>query len=120
MHMMTPTANTGVLRPGSRPLEVRLIVPQWTGSLGGDTPRWRDTLAVAQCAEAVGSDSLWVTDSLLLRLDEGEDLWRRNYAHVLTPSGGSTPGDQPDRLKEMAADLSSVPTGEGPMEFWEC
>ena len=35
--------------------------------MGGATPRWRDVLAMAQRAEAVGFDSLWVVDHLLMR-----------------------------------------------------
>ena len=57
-----------------RPLKVGLIVPQWTGSLGGDTPRWKDAVAVARRAEEVGFDSLWLADDLLVRFREGEPL----------------------------------------------
>jgi alkanesulfonate monooxygenase SsuD/methylene tetrahydromethanopterin reductase-like flavin-dependent oxidoreductase (luciferase family) len=49
-----------------RPLGVGLLVPQWEGHLGGETPRWRDTLAVAQAAEAVGFDTVWIIDDLLI------------------------------------------------------
>jgi alkanesulfonate monooxygenase SsuD/methylene tetrahydromethanopterin reductase-like flavin-dependent oxidoreductase (luciferase family) len=35
--------------------------------MGGATPHWPDLLAIAQRAEAVGFDSLWVADHLLMR-----------------------------------------------------
>jgi alkanesulfonate monooxygenase SsuD/methylene tetrahydromethanopterin reductase-like flavin-dependent oxidoreductase (luciferase family) len=44
-------------------------VPQWEGHLGGRTPRWRDALAVAQAAEAIGFDTLWIIDDLLIDID---------------------------------------------------
>jgi alkanesulfonate monooxygenase SsuD/methylene tetrahydromethanopterin reductase-like flavin-dependent oxidoreductase (luciferase family) len=45
-----------------RPLTVGLQIPHWEGGIGGVTPRWADLLALAQQAEAVGFDSLWVAD----------------------------------------------------------
>jgi alkanesulfonate monooxygenase SsuD/methylene tetrahydromethanopterin reductase-like flavin-dependent oxidoreductase (luciferase family) len=57
-----------------RPLKVGLLLPQWTGSLDGDTPRWRDTVEVALLAEQAGFDSLWVSDVLLVKFQEGEPL----------------------------------------------
>lgn len=66
--------NAAGTRSRRRLLKVGLIVPQWTGSLGGDTPRWKDTVAVARQAEEVGFDSLWVADDLLVRFQEGEPV----------------------------------------------
>src|SRR5438093_947835 len=68
---MVPTQTS---QTGSHRLKIGLILPSWTGSLGGETPRWRDVLAVAQRAEAVGFDSLWVADDLLVRFEEGAPL----------------------------------------------
>lgn len=45
-----------------RLLNVGLHLPHWEGGLGGVTPRWSDLLALAQQAEAIGFDSLWVAD----------------------------------------------------------
>jgi len=56
--------------PSRRPLAVGLILPHWTGSLAGQTPRWADMLAVARAAEAAGFDSLWVFDTFLWRTGE--------------------------------------------------
>ena len=53
-----------------RPLKIGLLLPHWEGSLDGATPTWPDILAIAQEAEAVGFDSLWVVDHLLFRRDE--------------------------------------------------
>lgn len=49
-------------RASARPLTVGLQVPHWEGGVGGLTPHWADLLALAQRAEAVGFDSLWVAD----------------------------------------------------------
>jgi alkanesulfonate monooxygenase SsuD/methylene tetrahydromethanopterin reductase-like flavin-dependent oxidoreductase (luciferase family) len=62
--MTTPGNRSG--RTTSRPLGVGLLVPQWEGHLAGQTPRWTDALAVAQAAEAVGFDTLWIIDDLLI------------------------------------------------------
>ena len=56
--------------PGRRPLKVGLVLPHWEGMLDGATPRWADVRAVAERAEAVGFDSLWVIDHLLFRRAE--------------------------------------------------
>ena len=59
---------------GVRPLKVGLHIPHWEGGIDGVTPRWADLLALAQQAEAVGFDSLWVADhtwSILSEFYEG-------------------------------------------------
>lgn len=56
--------------PGQRPLKVGLVVPQREGDLDGMTPRWADMRTVAERAEAVGFDALWVIDHLLFRRAE--------------------------------------------------
>lgn len=55
-----------------RPLKVGLILPHWTGGMEGKTPSWTDILTLAQHAEAVGFDSLWVVDNLILQFETGE------------------------------------------------
>lgn len=77
-----------------RPLKVGLLLPHWTGAMGGATPRWRDILAFAQRAEAVGFDSLWTVDHLVVRL-----------AAVLRQFGSPVP-----------AALEDAP----PHGYWEC
>jgi alkanesulfonate monooxygenase SsuD/methylene tetrahydromethanopterin reductase-like flavin-dependent oxidoreductase (luciferase family) len=61
----------------ARPLRVGLQLPHWEGGLGGVTPRWADLLALAQQAEAVGFDSLWVADhAWMIRRDYYEGIGR--------------------------------------------
>jgi alkanesulfonate monooxygenase SsuD/methylene tetrahydromethanopterin reductase-like flavin-dependent oxidoreductase (luciferase family) len=58
----------------ARPLNVGLHMPHWEGGIDGVTPGWADLLALAQQAEAVGFDSLWVADhtwSILSEFYEG-------------------------------------------------
>ena len=49
-----------------------MILPDTEGQMNGNTARWADFLAMARTAEAVGFDSLWVTDHLLHRKDAEE------------------------------------------------
>ena len=54
-------------------LKVGLILPTWTGSLGGRTPRWPELLGLTRLAEDVGFDSLWLPDMLRYRFGVGID-----------------------------------------------
>ena len=56
-----------------RPLKVGLSVPTIEGTMAGETPRWRDIVAICRRAEEVGFDSLWFSDHLLFRLPGRED-----------------------------------------------
>ncbi len=56
--------------PSKRPLKVGINLPTTEGALAGKTARWADLFAFAQRAEALGFDSLWVPDHLLLRWQE--------------------------------------------------
>ena len=51
--------------PGQRPLKVGLVLPQVEDDLAGHTPRWTDLLEVAQRAEAIGFESLWLIDHMI-------------------------------------------------------
>ncbi|HET8522123.1 MAG TPA: LLM class flavin-dependent oxidoreductase [Thermomicrobiales bacterium] len=55
-----------------RPLKIGLYIPNGDGIMGGGNRRWRDVLAIAQRAEEIGFDSIWVADHLLFRFDDGE------------------------------------------------
>jgi alkanesulfonate monooxygenase SsuD/methylene tetrahydromethanopterin reductase-like flavin-dependent oxidoreductase (luciferase family) len=55
-----------------RPLKIGLYIPNGDGIMGGGNGRWRDVLAIAQRAEEIGFDSIWVADHLLFRFDDGE------------------------------------------------
>ncbi len=54
----------------ARPLKVGIGLPDAEGQMAGGTARWADLLAMAQRAEAVGFDSVWVEDHLLFRLGD--------------------------------------------------
>jgi alkanesulfonate monooxygenase SsuD/methylene tetrahydromethanopterin reductase-like flavin-dependent oxidoreductase (luciferase family) len=53
-----------------RPLKVGINLPTTEGGRAGKTASWADLLAFAERAEALGFDSLWVPDHLLLRWQE--------------------------------------------------
>jgi len=53
-----------------RPLKVGINLPTTEGALSGKTASWADLLAFAERAEALGFDSLWVPDHLLLKWQE--------------------------------------------------
>lgn len=53
-----------------RPLKVGINLPIVEGAMVGKTASWADLFAFAQQAEALGFDSLWVPDHLLLRWQE--------------------------------------------------
>jgi probable F420-dependent oxidoreductase len=52
-----------------RPLKIGLLLPETEGQMNGETARWRDLLALSQTAEAVGFDSIWVTDHFIQRTE---------------------------------------------------
>jgi alkanesulfonate monooxygenase SsuD/methylene tetrahydromethanopterin reductase-like flavin-dependent oxidoreductase (luciferase family) len=53
-------------RPTRRPLKVGAFIPIVEGEMDGDTPRAADALAMARAAEAVGFDSVWIPDHVLI------------------------------------------------------
>jgi probable F420-dependent oxidoreductase len=55
-------------------MELGLNLPYVDGSMDGRTPRWSDILAMAQAAEAIGFDALWLSDHLGFGDPDGE--WR--------------------------------------------
>jgi alkanesulfonate monooxygenase SsuD/methylene tetrahydromethanopterin reductase-like flavin-dependent oxidoreductase (luciferase family) len=46
----------------TRPLKVGLLLPDTEGYMDGQTAHWSDIREMAQAAERVGFDSVWVTD----------------------------------------------------------
>ncbi len=58
----------GKTTPSSR-LKIGMYVPFSERQMDGQTPGWADILAMAQRAEAVGFDSLWVPDHLIQYYD---------------------------------------------------
>ncbi|MEA2512483.1 MAG: hypothetical protein QOJ59_1970, partial [Thermomicrobiales bacterium] len=53
----------------TRPLKIGLLLPDTEDQLNGETARWSDLLAMTQAAEAVGLDSVWVTDHFIHRTE---------------------------------------------------
>jgi alkanesulfonate monooxygenase SsuD/methylene tetrahydromethanopterin reductase-like flavin-dependent oxidoreductase (luciferase family) len=53
-----------------RPLKVGINLPTTEGGIAGKTARWADLFAIASRAEALGFDSLWVPDHLLITWQE--------------------------------------------------
>jgi alkanesulfonate monooxygenase SsuD/methylene tetrahydromethanopterin reductase-like flavin-dependent oxidoreductase (luciferase family) len=59
-----------------RPLKVGLNLPTVEGALAGTTAGWADLFALAERAEALGFDSLWVPDHLLITWQERtQGIW---------------------------------------------
>jgi alkanesulfonate monooxygenase SsuD/methylene tetrahydromethanopterin reductase-like flavin-dependent oxidoreductase (luciferase family) len=48
-------------------LDVGILLVPYTGAMAGETPRWQHLRDMAQRAEDVGFDSVWLPDHLLLR-----------------------------------------------------
>ena len=48
-----------------RALQVGVILPVFEGDMAGQTPRWSMLAAMAERAEQVGFDSIWIVDHLL-------------------------------------------------------
>ena len=57
---------------GKRPLKVGLLLPDHERQFDGKTARWSDTREMAQIGEAIGVDSIWVTDHLIHRAPDTE------------------------------------------------
>src|SRR5689334_13084004 len=55
----------------SERLQIGLMLPISEGALGdGRTARWQDLREMAQLAEQMGVDTIWVPDHLIFRRDE--------------------------------------------------
>ena len=53
-------------------IELGLNLPYVEGSMDGRTPRWSDIRAMAQTAESIGFDAIWVSDHVGFGDPEGE------------------------------------------------
>jgi len=68
----------------SRPLKVGINLPITEGALAGKTARWADLFAIASQAEALGFDSLWVPDHLLVRWQEHtQGIWEESVKYYV-------------------------------------
>src|SRR3954454_9995264 len=61
----------------ARPLKVGLILPETERQMNGGSARWHDLEAMAHLGEAIGADSLWITDHLIHRVpgEEPRGTW---------------------------------------------
>ncbi len=60
-----------------RPLKIGIMLPESEREMAGETAGWSDFLAMAQRIEALGFDSLWFADHLLMQVDghEKQGAW---------------------------------------------
>jgi alkanesulfonate monooxygenase SsuD/methylene tetrahydromethanopterin reductase-like flavin-dependent oxidoreductase (luciferase family) len=54
---------------GKRPLKIGIMLPESEREMAGETAGWADFVAMARRTEALGFDSLWFADHLLMRLE---------------------------------------------------
>ena len=104
-------------------MELGLNLPYVEGSMDGRTPRWSDIRAMAQTAEAIGFDALWVSDHVGFGDPEGQ--WRGAWESwtLLSALAASTtrvalgpyvlamPLRNPALLAKMAETLDEVSDG---------
>lgn len=57
----------------TRPLKVGVLLPDTEHQMNGGSARWSDLAEMTRIAEAVGFDSIWVTDHLIHRADKPLD-----------------------------------------------
>jgi probable F420-dependent oxidoreductase len=107
----------------TRPLELGLNLPYAERSMDGGTPRWTDILAMAQAAESIGFDAIWISDHVGFGDPEGD--WRGAWESwtLLSALAASTirvalgnyvlavPFRQPALLAKMAETLDEVSDG---------
>jgi probable F420-dependent oxidoreductase len=110
---------------GRRPLQLGLNLPYTEGQMDGATPRWSDILAMARRAEAVGFDSIWVSDHLGFADEGAPDGWNGAWESLvlLSALAASTervllgtyvtcvPFRNPGLLAKMAETLDEVSGG---------
>jgi len=104
-------------------LRLGLNLPHSDGQMAGRTPRWADILAMAREGEALGFDSVWISDHMGFGDPEGE--WRGSWESwtLLTAIAASTervmlgtyvtcaPFRNPALLAKMAETLDEVSGG---------
>ncbi len=109
--------------PRPRPLELGLNLPYVKGSMDGRTPRWTDILAMAQMAESIGFNAVWVSDHVGFGDPDGEWTGAWESWTLLSALAASTrrlhlgtyvlamPFRSPALLAKMAETLDEVSGG---------
>lgn len=54
----------------SREMSFGLMIPMREGSMGGETPRFADVVAMAEAAQAIGFEAMWFADHLSFQQDD--------------------------------------------------
>lgn len=70
--MSSPKRSVGHGRYAAPMIALGLNLPYSEGAMDGRTPRWVDVLEMAQTAEAIGFDSVWVSDHVGFGDPEGD------------------------------------------------
>ena len=70
-------------------MKIGIVLDTVEGSLEGRTPTFRDLRAMAQVAEQVGLDSLWLADHLLYRFPGQDESAPWEALSMLSASQGA-------------------------------
>ncbi len=62
--------DTPIWFESSREMSFGLMIPMREGSMGGETPRFTDVVAMAEAAQAVGFEAMWFADHLSFQQDD--------------------------------------------------
>ncbi len=107
----------------TRRMKIGLTLTTTEGSLDGQTPTFSDLQTMAQLAEQVGFDSLWLADHLLLRFPGQDDYTTLEVLSVLSalaavtsrlhlgPLVASTSFRAPALLAKMAETINDISNG---------
>jgi probable F420-dependent oxidoreductase len=113
-------------RSATQPVQVGLFVWSVEGTLGGQTPRWLDLLAMTQRAEQLGFASLWLGEHFTLPMRDGDvpedrgwwECWSllaalaaRTTTLTLGPLVSCTSYHNPAQLAKVAATVDEISGG---------
>ena len=75
----------------ARPLKVGLMIPSWSGAPDRQAPTWHDVNGLAQQAEAVGFDSVWIADTIVVHPDPSSSMGYWDCWSILAALAAGTP-----------------------------
>lgn len=73
-----------------RPINVGIMLPESEREMAGETARWSDFLAMGREIEALGFDSLWFADHLLMKVPDHEPQGAWEAMSVLSALAATT------------------------------